>query len=169
MPIYEFYCDRCNTIYNFFSKRINTETIPRCPSCKTVKLQRRMSVFATISADRRGDDDEGMDEGLSAVDEQRMERAMAMLARESEGLDEENPRQAAQLMRKLADSTGLELNPEMQEALSRIERGEDPDKIEEDLGDLLTDENPFIIRQSTRGKGSKKPPPRVDETLYDLE
>jgi len=128
-----------------------------------------MSVFATISADRRGDDDEGMDEGLSAVDEQRMERAMAMLARESEGLDEENPRQAAQLMRKLADSTGLELNPEMQEALSRIERGEDPDKIEEDLGDLLTDENPFIIRQSTRGKGSKKPPPRVDETLYDLE
>ena len=49
MPIYEFYCLRCNTIYNFFSKVVNTDKVPKCPSCKTIKLKRQMSVFAKIS------------------------------------------------------------------------------------------------------------------------
>jgi len=25
MPIYEFYCRKCNTLYNFFSRSVNTE------------------------------------------------------------------------------------------------------------------------------------------------
>ena len=35
MPIYEFYCRKCNTIYNFFSRSVNTEKIPFCPKCKS--------------------------------------------------------------------------------------------------------------------------------------
>ena len=31
MPIYEFYCAKCNTIYNFFSRTANTDKIPTCP------------------------------------------------------------------------------------------------------------------------------------------
>ncbi len=167
MPIYEFYCERCNTIFNFFSRRIDTETIPFCPSCKKVKLKRQMSVFSTMSAGRRNEE-EGPDGEAPALDEARMERAMEMLARETEGLDEEDPRVAARLLKKVAESTGLDLNPEMAEALDRVARGEDPEKIEEELGDLLTDDNPFATESGGRKGRTKKPGPKVDETLYDL-
>ncbi|MGD2029649.1 MAG: zinc ribbon domain-containing protein, partial [Desulfobacterales bacterium] len=41
MPIYEFYCRDCNTIFNFFSKTINTTKKPKCPKCKTKTLTRQ--------------------------------------------------------------------------------------------------------------------------------
>ena len=46
MPIYEFYCDPCHTIFNFFSKTVNTTKRPKCPKCKTQALSRQMSPFA---------------------------------------------------------------------------------------------------------------------------
>ncbi len=52
MPIYEFFCEQCNTVYNFFSRTVNTEKIPFCPTCKTVPLKRQMSVFAKITPGR---------------------------------------------------------------------------------------------------------------------
>ena len=77
MPIYEFYCRKCNTIYNFFSRSVNTEKIPLCPSCKKIKLQRRMSVFAKLS----GRKEEPGGEELAGLDESKMEKAMEMIAR----------------------------------------------------------------------------------------
>ena len=164
MPIYEFYCERCNTLYNFFSRSVNTETIPLCPRCKDVSLKRQMSVFARIS---KGKEVQG-DEDMPPMDEARMERAMAMLMNEAEKLDENDPRQAAKLMRKLSDAAGMEMGAGMEEAISRMERGEDPEAIEAELGESLTDEDPFLL---TKGKGksaARRRPPRVDETLYDL-
>ncbi|MDX2440275.1 MAG: zinc ribbon domain-containing protein, partial [Desulfobacterales bacterium] len=46
MPIYEFYCRDCNTLFNFFSKTINTIKMPKCPKCKTKTLARQISVVA---------------------------------------------------------------------------------------------------------------------------
>ena len=65
MPIYEFYCEDCNTIFNFFSKTINTTKKPKCPKCKTQQLSRQMSAFAfTGKAKEDGDlDDLPFDEG----------------------------------------------------------------------------------------------------------
>ncbi|MCK4728291.1 MAG: zinc ribbon domain-containing protein, partial [Desulfobacterales bacterium] len=37
MPIYEFYCEDCNTIFNFFSRSVNTTKRPPCPRCKQKK------------------------------------------------------------------------------------------------------------------------------------
>jgi putative FmdB family regulatory protein len=164
MPIYEFYCGRCNTLFNFFSRSVNTEKIPLCPHCKDVPLTRQMSVFARVS---RGKEAAG-DEDLPPIDEARMERAMVMLMNEAEKLDENDPRQAAKLMRKLSDAAGVEMGAGMEEAISRMERGEDPEAIEAELGESLTDEDPFIL---TKGKGkpaARRRPPRVDDTLYDL-
>jgi hypothetical protein len=134
MPIYEFYCRRCNTIYSFFSKTINTDKVPNCPP---------------------------------PIDEAKMEKAVAMLAGEADKINEDDPRQAAILMRKLSDATGMNLGPGMEEALSRMERGEDPEKIEAEMGDILEGEEPFIFGEK-RKKGVSKPRPRIDETLYDL-
>jgi hypothetical protein len=73
-------------------------------------------------------------------------------------------------MRKLSEATGMNLGPAMEEALRRMERGEDPEAIEAEMGDLLEAEEPFIFDggASTKKGTGKAKPPRVDETLYDL-
>jgi putative FmdB family regulatory protein len=164
MPIYEFYCEDCNTIFNFFSKSVNTNKKPKCPKCKTKTLARRMSAFAfTGKAKEDGDMDD------LPIDEARMEKAMHMLAGEAENINEDDPRQAANLMRKLTDMTGLELGPGMQEALQRMEGGEDPDQIEAEMGNLLEEEEPFILPEKKGGAGKAgRPAPSRDDTLYDL-
>jgi putative FmdB family regulatory protein len=164
MPIYEFYCKKCNTVYKFYSRTIDTSTIPKCPRCKRVKLERIFSSFATLS--KEGED--SSDTGMPDIDESKLERAMAMLEKETRGIDENDPTQTADLMRKLTDAAGISLGEGMEEALSRMEKGEDPDKIEEELGDLLGDES--FSFDSKKKKGTKKtsPKPRVDETLYEL-
>ena len=123
-----------------------------------------MSAFSfTGKAKEDGDmDDLPFDEG-------KMEKAMQMLAGEAENINEDDPRQAANLMRKLTDMTGLELGTGMQEALKRMEAGEDPDAIESEMGDLLEGEEPFLLPEKRGGKTAKKrPTPQRDETLYDL-
>ncbi|OPY15349.1 MAG: Zinc ribbon domain protein [Syntrophus sp. PtaB.Bin001] len=164
MPIYEFYCGQCNTVYNFFSRTVNTEKIPQCPTCKTIPLKRQMSVFAKIS---RGQEEQS-DSDMPPLDESRMEKAMAMLASEMDGIDEEDPRQAVRLMRKLSDMTGLQLADGMEEALSRMERGEDPEQIEKEMGDLLESEEMFLPGQKIKKGIKSQAQPRIDETLYDL-
>jgi putative FmdB family regulatory protein len=163
MPIYEFYCRKCNTLYNFFSRSVNTEKIPSCPRCKKVRLQRRMSVFAKIS--QRSDDAASGE--MPGFDESKMEKAMEMLAREAGGIDENDPRQAARLMRKLTDVTGLSLGEKMEEALARMEKGEDPEKIEEEMGDSISEDELFVMAKKA-AKGKKGAAPRVDDKLYDL-
>lgn len=164
MPIYEFYCRKCNTLYSFFSKTVNTEKVPLCPRCGRVRLERRMSLFAKVS---KGKDDETAGD-MPPMDEAKMEKAMGMLAGEAENLSEDDPRQAARLIRKLSDAAGLHLGPGMEEALGRMERGEDPEKIEEEMGDLLEGEDPFAFAGPKAKKGGRRRKPVVDEKLYDL-
>ena len=164
MPIYEFYCDHCNMIFSFFSRTVNTTKKPDCPRCRKKRLERRMSAFAIAG---RAKEDEGPDD--LPFDESKMEQAMGMLAGEAEKINEDDPRQAANLMRKLTDMTGMKLGDGMQEALSRMERGEDPDKIEAEMGDLLENEDPFVLpaKKASGGLSTRTQPTR-DETLYDL-
>lgn len=168
MPIYEFYCRDCHTLFNFFSRRINTEKKPNCPKCGRLELERQMSLFA-ISKGRK----ESKDSPLEDIDEQKLERVMASMASEIEGADEDDPKQAARVMRKLFDAAGLPVGPHMEEAMHRMEAGEDPDKIEEELGDVLQQEDPFTggdKRAPTNLKALRREllPPKHDDTLYDL-
>jgi hypothetical protein len=55
----------------------------------------------------------------------------------------------------------------MEEALARLERGDDPEKIEEEMGDLLDSDELFKFIEK-KSQGVKKPKPRVDDTIYDL-
>lgn len=170
MPIYEFFCDECNTIFNFFSRAVNTSKTPKCPQCRR-KLKRQVSRFAAARRGGGGDDEAGGGEGGDLpIDDARMERAMESLAGDAESIDENDPRQAAQLMRKFSRMTGMEFGEGMETALSRMEAGEDPEKIEEEMGDAIEKEEPFVA-----GGGGKKargnrarPAPRHDATLYDL-
>jgi len=162
MPIYEFYCPECHMIFNFLSKSVNTEKKPTCPKCGKIELDRRMSVFA--SPRNQGEEDNTQ---LPDIDESKMERAMNLLAKEAEHMDENDPKQAANLMRKLTDMTGLNLGSGMEEALQRMEAGEDPEAVEAEMGDLLEGEEPFAFEKKSL-KGPRYQPPAVDDTLYDL-
>ncbi len=163
MPIYEFYCEDCHTIFNFFSKTINTTKKPKCPRCKTKTLSRQMSSFAiTGRASEEGDIDD------FPMDEAKMEKAMQALAGQAENMNEDDPRQAANLMRKLSDMTGLELGEGMTEALRRMESGEDPDQIEAEMGDILESEDPFVMPGKKGAGAAARKAPERDETLYDL-
>jgi len=159
MPIYEFYCPKCNTLFNFFSSSINTEKIPSCPRCGKTRLERRLSLFS-LSRGRE-------EEVLPDIDESKMEKAMDLLSKESENIDQNDPRQAVNLMRKFADVTGISMGSGMEEALTRMEAGEDPEKVEEEMGDMLESEDPFIFKKREL-KEKKQRPPKVDEKLYDL-
>jgi len=166
MPIYEFYCSDCHTVYKFFSRSVNTEKVPNCPGCGTVKLSRQVSTFSTISA--AGKSEEEAEAGMPAIDESKMEKAMSMLAREAEGINEDDPKQAASLMRKLTEATGMKMGSGMEEALSRMERGEDPEKIEEEMGDILQEEEPFTFEGEKKGASRTKSKPHIDDRIYDL-
>ncbi|WP_028323160.1 FmdB family zinc ribbon protein [Desulfatirhabdium butyrativorans] len=164
MPIYEFFCEACNTIFNFYSKRIDTTTSPLCPKCRNTILSRKVSPFAVTGKAKESDD---MDE--LPFDESKMEQAMSMLAGEADKIREDDPRQAAQLMRKLTDMTGIGLGAGMEEALRRMEQGEDPEQIEAEMGDLIEAEEPFILPEKKAGKGgSGVRRPQTDPVLYDL-
>lgn len=173
MPIYEFYCSDCHTVFNFFARTPNTTKRPTCPRCGRPRLERKLSRFA-ISKGRRESD--AADDPLADLDDARMERVMAEMAQEFDGASEDDPRQMARMMRKLHDATGLPLSAGMEEAIRRMEAGEDPDRIEEEMGDLL-DEDPLLgeggaspgeTGASLRRLSRKLKPPDVDDTLYDL-
>jgi len=167
MPMYEFYCSECNTIYTFFSRVINTDKIPPCPKDPSHTLDRMISRFAVTGRAKESGGD-GDNNGMAdlPIDESRMEKAMESLAAEAEHINENDPRQAVDFMRKLTDMTGIRLGEKMEDALSRMEAGEDPEVIEQELGDIDESEL-FSMQQPSRRIGAKLPP-RRDDTLYEM-
>jgi putative FmdB family regulatory protein len=179
MPIYEFYCADCHRLFSFLSKSVDTTKQPNCPRCGRAGLNRRVSSFA-ISKGRKeeparpaGPDFPGLPPGM---DEARLEQAMATLTREAEGMNEEDPRQGAQLMRRLFEATGMPVGSGMEEALRRMESGEDPEKIEEEMGDVM--EDPLGMegapslddspRKALRSLRRRVLPPTVDPELHEM-
>jgi putative FmdB family regulatory protein len=167
MPIYEFYCADCHTIFNFFSRKIDTSSRPDCPRCGRKRLAREVSQFAAPKRGAGSDEGGGMDD--LPIDESKMERAMSELASDAERIGDDDPRQAAQLMRKFSKLTGLEFNGNMEQAINRLESGEDPEKIEQEMGGLMEgDEQPFVLPGGKGAKGRRTQPPGRDSKLYDL-
>ena len=169
MPVYEYYCADCHTIYSFRVLSFDAKKKPKCPDCGAKKLEKKISMFA-ISKGRSEDD---ANEEFPDIDESALERAMMSLENEASGLDEEDPKAMAKFMRKLYDSTGLKLGGGMEEAIRRMEAGEDPDKIEAEMGDSLEDDEMLFARKSSghidlNAVRKKLLPPKIDQTLYDL-
>jgi len=143
MPIYEFACPKCRRIFSFLSKRVNPDRLPACPKCGNKKLSKQVSRFAMSKRlTEPASQPEGGDGGppMPDFDDPRVARAMAEMERDMEHLDENNPRHMARMMKKMKDLMPPGSMPkEMDVAIKRLEAGEDPEKIEADMGDLLGD------------------------------
>ncbi len=173
MPVYEFYCRDCHTIYSFFSRRVNTTARPACPTCGRPELERQASLFAISKGRPESESDAELPPGM---DEEKMMRAFESMAGDLENIDENDPKQAATMMRRLFDAAGMQVGDGMAEAIRRMEAGEDPDQIEAEMGDVLEQEDPFA---GASAKKSSLPdlkqlrrellPPKRDDTWYPLK
>ncbi|HWD93953.1 MAG TPA: zinc ribbon domain-containing protein [Verrucomicrobiae bacterium] len=142
MPIYEFACPKCRKIFSFLSKRMNPDRLPVCPKCGNKKLEKQLSRFAMTRglAEAASPDDAGDGGPMPNMSDPRVARAMAEMERDMAHMDENNPKHMAQMMRKMKDLLPAGTMPkELDIAIKRLEAGEDPEKIEEDMGDVLGD------------------------------
>jgi len=162
MPIYEYYCDQCNVIFNFYSSTVNTTKVPDCPTCGKKELTKLISAFATIGKAKEAEDDQ-----FAGLDETKMEHAFESLMREAEHLNEDDPKQMASLMRKFTSQTGVHLGDSMEEALSRMESGEDPEQVEKEMGELLNEDD-FSLESLKKKVQRQSNTPVHDEKLYEL-
>lgn len=165
MPIYEFACPKCRKIFSFLSKRMNPGRLPVCPKCGNKKMSKQITRFTMTRglaepAARGGD--EGDEGSMPDLDDPRVARAMAEMERDMEHLDENNPKHMAHMMRKMKDLIPPGSVPkELDVAIKRLEAGEDPEKIEADMGDLLGD---FMGEEAGGGGGGGY---LRDSGLYD--
>lgn len=139
MPIYEFACPKCRTVFSFLSKRVNPDRLPVCPKCGNKKMRKQVSGFAMLrpsNAASNHSDDSGVP--MPDLDDPKVARAMAEIERDMDHLDENNPKHLAQLMKKMKNALPPGSMPkELDAAIKRLEAGEDPEKIEQDMGDVL--------------------------------
>lgn len=112
MPIYEYHCADCRKRVSLLIRSISNPGTPTCPRCGGTKLERLMSRFAVVrSEDNRLDDLAGNMEGLG-------------------DLDEDDPRAAAKVLRKMKGELGEEAGEEFDEAVEALESGEFGDEGE---------------------------------------
>ena len=163
MPIYEFACPKCRKIFSFLSKRVRPDRLPTCPKCGNKKLKKEISRFAMsrglkepVAKSETGSGQPPMPD----LNGPRVERAMMEMERDMEHLDENNPKHMAHMMRKMKELMPPGTIPkELDTAIKRLEAGEDPEKIEADMGDVLGD----FMGGEGGGSGSYT----KDEGLYD--
>lgn len=161
MPIYEFYSPDNNRVYSFLARSLaEGRKMPRCPDNQAYRMERMVSAFAVTGKARETTAPVHPPTGMpDESDDPRMEQAMNALESEFTSLDEENPdpRRLGHLMRRMSELTGEALPPAMQEMVTRMERGEDPEKLEEEYGEVLDAEEPFGGDEERDGPPSSVP------------
>ena len=172
MPLYEFYCEPCHTIFTFRSPRVDTVTLPPCPQCGK-ELKREVSSFAHVVRGKVQEVSESATAGEDATG--RMDQVMAQMGERMQALedDDADPREAVKVMKELASAGGLNFNKEVREAMARIEAGEDPEKIDEEFSEVFDTENPFADGDEETGKAGagwlrRLRGPKRDSTWHDL-
>ena len=119
MPIYEYRCNKCRSRVSVFQRRIDSLVAVACAKCGSDDLSRLVSRFAVVRTE---------DQVLDSLDDD------SLLS----GVDEGDPKSIAAWARKMNSKMGEDVDPEMEEALDRMEAGEMPDELAADASDGLT-------------------------------
>ena len=131
MPIYEYRCGNCHRKVSLFWRSIRAvdEAAARCTYCGSGDLSKLMPRVRVIRGGGAGSERADPTAGGDDIDDSIMN--------EMGGLDENDPRALGRFMRKMAAESGESIGPEFDEIVGRLEKGEDPEKIEQSMGDLF--------------------------------
>jgi len=180
MPIYEFYSPNTNKIYSFFARSMSMrDQTPKCPDDGRAKMVKLVSGFA-ITGKAQPDKPEG--DGLHDDEEfdlnnPKVAAAMHEMEQAMSHMDENNPdpKVLGSLMRKMADISGEKMPEELTEMVARLEKGDDPEKLEEEYGDALESLDHEMGAPEGGEKESKirrllkrRALPQRDPTLYEM-
>jgi len=117
MPAYEYRCLNCRRKFELFFTYSEYGSKPIvCPHCKSENVQRRIGRIR-----------------VARSEESRME-SMADPSNLA-GL-EDDPRALGRMMRQMSGELGEDMGPEFHEVVNRLESGQSPEQIEQDLPDL---------------------------------
>jgi hypothetical protein len=136
MPIYEYYCPDNHTIYQFYAKTLaQGATTPRCPDNPKFRLRKMLSAFA-ITGGGAGDEaaEKKPADAADSAEDRKLDAAMGAMEREFAGLDENNPKAMAHMMRRMSEVSGEKLDGQLEEVVRKLEEGADPDSLEDALG-----------------------------------
>lgn len=172
MAIYEYYSpDNCR-IYSFYAKSIpQGAKIPSCPDNANFRMEKMISSFS-VTGDRIKSEESINSENFN---DPRLQATMAEMEHEMAGINEENsdPRQLGRLMRKMTEMSGEKMPERIEEIMRRLEAGEDPEKLEDEFGDMIDageesmDVTPDKTGNNKNSNRNKKILTR-DPELYDL-
>jgi hypothetical protein len=99
---------------------------------------------------------------------------MAEMENEMSSMNEDNPdpRQLGRLMRKMTEATGQKMPEAMEQMIQRLERGEDPEKLEEEFGDSLENLGEEFgegaAGEKAGGVKLRRGRPKRDPALYEM-
>ena len=184
MPIYEYYSPDTNRIYSFYAKSLAQGlTVPRCPDNPQARMKKIVSAFAVTGRNKEEPKAAAAGTEAGGMDDAKMEAAMMSMEKEFSGLDENDPKAMARMMRRMSELSGEKLDEPMEEAMRKLEEGADPDSLEDSLGSAFGDEPgaddpygegppPAPAAEPKEGRAKfkvRRPPPSRDPKLYDYE
>ncbi|MFZ3151542.1 MAG: zinc ribbon domain-containing protein [Anaerolineaceae bacterium] len=121
MPVYDFRCNQCHQRFEVFLTYAQYGTTPiHCPVCDSSDVQRliqRVRIARSASTD---------------LDDLSDDAAMEALA--------QDPRKFGSLMRRISRETGEEMEPEFDQMVDRLEKGDSFEEIEASMPELSNDE-----------------------------
>jgi putative FmdB family regulatory protein len=117
MPTYTYRCLDCQRHFEIFLTYAEyDQTTVHCPHCNSKNVDRRIEKIR-----------------IAKSEESRLEDIAD--PSQLEGI-EEDPVAMGRMMRRMGEELGEEVGPEFDEVVSRLEKGEDPEKIARDIPDI---------------------------------
>jgi len=117
MPTYTYQCEKCHHRFEkFLSYDEYDQAIIICPKCTSQDIQRLIQKVRIARSEESRIEDIVYPSDLSGI--------------------ENNPQALGQLMRKMGNELGEESDPEFNEVVSRLEKGQSPEEIERDIPSL---------------------------------
>lgn len=163
MPFYEFYCSDCHLILNFFSRKVDTESIPKCPHCHE-DIERLISTFAPIKGKGRLGDTGGFRKG----DDPMVKNAYDKLNGKLANIDNSDPAVVAGILRQLGEETGQVMGPKMQNLLSQMEQNGYSEELHMELDSCLNEFEQKSEKEFSHQPKNNLVPPETDEEVYEL-
>lgn len=129
MPVYPFFCLNCKTQ---FEKKIPYKEyglqVVHCTRCGSDNVERRISPVQFNASNNRAD---SLSENMPDFDQM-----------------DKNPEELGRALRKMERQTGEQMEPEFDEVVERLEKGQSFDQIEEELPEISAPSSSTIHNKS---------------------